>query len=196
MSGTIPNLSHTKSLLILDLSDNRFSDNINIGNIFVPGQNNSLRCDMSENNFECPVTWQSYLLCNARCVIRIFFKISIGDDVIWQVFCWTECTILQHLTKAGGQCCKFQLVEISGCTLICDKHNPKSPSNTQHPFRKVWHLFMISRCVVDDTFSVIVDLIVGPPPSKSFNEGNAQRTVQQIQKMALAGKIQGYQVIS
>ena len=42
--------------------------------------------------------------------------------------------------------------------------------------------------------SVIVDLVVGPAPAGSTNEGDAARTVEQIQKQAATRYIGDYEV--
>lgn len=64
MNGSLPTISNLPSLLVVDVSDNNFTDDLSIGDV------SSLKvCSMSGNQFLCPVTWQSLSLCQARSVV-------------------------------------------------------------------------------------------------------------------------------
>jgi Leucine-rich repeat (LRR) protein len=63
MTGSTPSVNGLSELSVFDVSKNSFSDNLFTGNFSSVG---ALQCDMTGNNFLCPVTWQSYYLCGAR----------------------------------------------------------------------------------------------------------------------------------
>jgi len=117
------------------------------------GTERDIHCDMTSNSFVCPVTWQSYHLCGARCEV---LDIQVTSNVS---------------LRLQGNVSSFNVSDFL-TALASDANITRSRLS----------VFSIR------SGSVIVDLIVGPPPPDSVNEGNAQRTVQMIENIAASAK--------
>lgn len=63
LTGSVPSLNNL-ALITLDVNGNQLTDAYTSG--VIPSTLKT--CDMTNNTFLCPVTWQSYDVCGARWV--------------------------------------------------------------------------------------------------------------------------------
>ncbi|PRP79419.1 putative leucine-rich repeat receptor-like protein kinase [Planoprotostelium fungivorum] len=130
LNGSLPSISRLSFLSVFDVSDNLLNDNLALGNL----PSSLIQCNMSNNTFECPVTWPSISLCSAdlRCTTgQNDSTVVVQIRVQGQVSDFNSTVFLESLSATSNtSLTRFTILSITSGSVITNVGISPAPNGS------------------------------------------------------------------